>query len=188
MPPPEVKATRCEVLVERRRPTAANPRGSIREVTIGPYVPPSGAVTAVKRLADAAGDPEIIVTYARGVDIAGNGSPVRAPLWELREQDEHDRRRRVQVGSREPEPVDSFAVRGVWPKACVVGGWWLDGAPDVFQAWTPDVGIVALEWTGWASLLSEFGRSVEHTALIRKQRAALEEHAAMLAARAAARR
>jgi hypothetical protein len=118
------------------------------------YALPAGAKSMVRTLLTRENSaeiglayPEVIVTYARGYAVGANGEMVRKPIWEARTPDEaedgKDRRTRVQVGSEDPQPVDSILVRGVWRSAeqrvrRVLGGYWTDGKHDTAIDWRWD--------------------------------------------------
>jgi hypothetical protein len=151
VPEPVLKATRCSLDVFKTRVRIVYP-----PVPDG-HVPaqPAGALQAL-RLLLAIPDAELLVTYARGYDIAMTGEPTRSPLWEEREPTPEDRRKRVQIGHRPPAPVDSLLIRGRWPTPpglVLVSGAWIDAKPMQFLTWTAKHGVYVLSWTDWKALL-----------------------------------
>lgn len=175
--PPILTATRVRLLVERKRPSRKNPLGSVagaqwlwpqsvldaRDGT--PPVEPPGANALIKVLASAqrgpaapgrADEPEIIVSYARGYDINASGENVRKPIWQEivipPTEEDAGSKKRIQVGHRDPEPVDSIVVAGLWRDAAgkattFVEGWWVDGSPQRGRIWRRGGHLQQMGWT-----------------------------------------
>lgn len=165
--PPLIRATRIRLMIERRKATKANPLGSIKAVDFlwpvfeGGHQPqtPPGAIALIKALAAAPGEPEIIVSYARGYDLAATGENVRKPIWEevVTPPTEEDAggKKRIKVGEADPVPVDSVTVAGVWRNPSVfVEGWWLDASPAGTRIYDGK-GLQALPWTPFMARVKE---------------------------------
>lgn len=178
VPPPILRAYPINLHVERARPSKANPLGnpkSVRFFWIAPKdaegntfdIPaiPAQIEKAVRALAAVLPDDRILLHYARGYGMdSKTGGVLRPKIWEERTPDENDDRQKVLIGHGEPELHDSLLLRGVFRARNgrllkIMGGWWTDGEPDMFQVWTPATGRLLVKnvtmWKKWISARQE---------------------------------